>query len=111
MVPGDFELGRMQTSGATVRTPLVRGGRPRHRPARLGEKLLEIRNALGLSQSELLKRLEAAADLAYHRVSEYESDKREPPLWLLLAYAHSAGVHLVDIVDDAADLSHKLLGN
>jgi len=87
------------------------GTRPRHRPERLGEKLLEIRNALGLSKSDMLKRLEAAEDLAYHRVSEYESDKREPPLWLLLAYAHAAGVHLEDIVDDEVDLPHKLPGN
>ena len=87
------------------------GTHPRHRPERLGEKLLEIRNALGLSQTELLKRLEADEDLAYHRISEYESGKREPPLWLLLAYAHAAGVHLEDIVDDDLDLPNKLPGN
>jgi transcriptional regulator with XRE-family HTH domain len=87
------------------------GTRPRHRPDRLGEKLLRIRIALGLSQSELLKRLEAEEDLAYHRISEYESDKREPPLWILLAYARAAAVHLEDIVDDEIDLPSKLPGN
>jgi len=68
------------------------GTRPRHRPERLGEKLLEIRNALGLSQSELLKRLEADEDLAFTASLEYESDKREPPLWLLLAYGARCGL-------------------
>ena len=87
------------------------GTRPRHRPERLGEKLLEIRNALGLSQTELLRRLEADEDLAYPRISEYESGKREPPLWILLAYARAAGVHLEDIVDDDMDLPNKLPGN
>lgn len=87
------------------------GTRPRHRPERLGEKLLEIRNALGLSQSELLKRLEAEEDFAYHRISEYESAKREPPLWLLLAYARAACVHLEDIVDDELDLPATLPGS
>jgi transcriptional regulator with XRE-family HTH domain len=87
------------------------GTRPRHKPERLAEKLLKIRNALGLSQSELLKHLEADEDLAYHRISEYESGKREPPLWILLAYARAAGVHLEDIVDDELDLPSRLPGN
>ena len=86
------------------------GTRPRHKPERLGNKLLQIRSALGLSQSELLRRLEADEDLTYHRISEYESGKREPPLWILLSYARLAAVHLEDIVDDELDLPKKLPG-
>lgn len=86
------------------------GTRPRDKPERLSEKLLQIRTVLGLSQSELLRRLEAEEFLTYHRISEYESGKREPPLWILLSYAHLAAVHLEDIVDDNLELPKKLPG-
>jgi transcriptional regulator with XRE-family HTH domain len=86
------------------------GTKPRDKPQRLSEKLLQIRTVLGLSQSELLRRLEAEEVLTYHRISEYESGKREPPLWILLSYAHFAAVHLEDIVDDNLELPKKLPG-
>ena len=59
---------------------------------RLGEKLRQIREALGLSQSELLKRLGFEDDLVYNRISDYERGTREPPLPILLQYARVAGV-------------------
>lgn len=87
------------------------GRKPRPKPKRLADKLLTIRNALGLSQSEMLKRLEAEDYVSYHRISEYEAAKREPPLIILLSYARSAGIHLEDIVDDELDLPAKLPGS
>jgi transcriptional regulator with XRE-family HTH domain len=87
------------------------GTKPRHKPERLGEKLLYIRTGLKLSQSQMLRQLEAEEHLTYHRISEYESGKREPPLWILLAYAYVAGVHLEDIVDDQLEIPKKLPGN
>jgi transcriptional regulator with XRE-family HTH domain len=78
---------------------------------RLGEKLLEIRMALGLSQSEMLKRLGYEESVYYTRISDYERGKRIPPLPLVLQYARAAGVHMEDIVDDELDLPAKLPGN
>ena len=47
----------------------------------------------------------------YGRISEYERGKREPSLWVLLAYAREAGIHLEDLVDDEIDLPAKLPGD
>lgn|ERR1044072_135819 len=78
---------------------------------RLAEKLLEIRMALGLSQSEMLKRLGYEESVYYTRISDYERGKRVPPFPLVLEYAHVAGVHMEDIVDDELDLPAKLPGD
>ena len=86
-------------------------GNPRPRPMRLAEKLLQIRTGLGLSQTQMLDRLGLVEIMHYGRISEYEQDKREPTLMTLLAYAHAAGIHLEDIVDDHLELPRKLPGN
>src|SRR5437762_13043886 len=85
-------------------------GNPRPKPRRLAEKLRAIREALGLSQTQMLKRLEHEKTMHYGRISEYESGKREPALTTILQYARVAGVHLEDIVDDELDLPAKLPG-
>ena len=85
-------------------------GYARPKPERLAEKLLQIRNALGLSQTEMLKRLGVEDLIAYHRISEYESGKREPLLMILLQYARVAGVYVEDLIDDELDLPAKLPG-
>ncbi|MGB9181959.1 MAG: helix-turn-helix transcriptional regulator, partial [Pyrinomonadaceae bacterium] len=61
------------------------------KPERLAEKLLQIRNALGLSQGEMLRRLGFEDAIAYHRISNYERGTGEPPLPVLLEYARIAG--------------------
>ena len=86
-------------------------GYVRMRPRRLAEKLLHIRNALGLSQGELYKRLGVEDLIPYKRISRYERDELEPPLPILLQYARAAGVHMEDIVDDELDLPARLPGN
>lgn len=86
-------------------------GYARPKPERLAEKLLQIRNALGLSQTEMLRRLGAEDMIAYHRISEYELGKREPLLMILLQYARVAGVHVEDLIDDELDLPDRLPGN
>ncbi|MDX6528503.1 MAG: Helix-turn-helix domain [Blastocatellia bacterium] len=85
-------------------------GYARRRPERLAEKLLDIRNALGLSQAELHRRLRVEEEIQYTRISDYELDKNEPSLLVLLEYARVAGVHLEDIVDDRIELPAKLPG-
>ena len=75
----------------------------RDRPKRLAEKLLAIRKRLGLSQSQMIRRLNIKGH--YGRVSEFENGKRFPPIHALLAYARVAGVHIDDLVDDSVNLS------
>jgi transcriptional regulator with XRE-family HTH domain len=86
-------------------------GNPRPRPLRLAEKLRQIRIGLGLSQTQMLERLGYSDSMHYGRISEYEQDKREPSLMILLAYARAASVHLEDIVDDDFELPRKLPGS
>jgi transcriptional regulator with XRE-family HTH domain len=85
-------------------------GYARIRPKRLAEKLLRIRNALGLSQSEMYRRLAVEELMPYTRISKFERDELEPPLQVLLQYARAAGVHMEDIVDDDLDLPDRLPG-
>ena len=85
-------------------------GNPRPRPERLAGKLRQIRESLGLSQTQMLVRLGFEDTMHYGRISQYENDEREPALNTLLAYARAAGVHLEDIVDDDLDLPSKLPG-
>src|SRR5437763_15431681 len=85
-------------------------GHARRRPERLAEKLRKIRNALGLSQTELHKRLGVEADIPYTRISDYELGKNEPTLILLLEYARLAGVHVETSIDDSSELPAKIPG-
>ena len=84
------------------------GGAARIKPRRLAEKLRQVREALGLSQSEMLKRLGFDGIIAYHRISNYELDTGEPPLPVLLAYARLAGVSTDVLIDDELDLPARL---
>lgn len=85
-------------------------GYARPKPERLAEKLKQIRLSLGFSQPEMLRRLGVEDQIAYHRISEYESGKREPLLTILLQYARLANVPMEVIVDDRLDLPDKLPG-
>lgn len=86
------------------------GTRARRRPERLAEKLLTIRNAFGLSQTEAVKRLDAEGMIVASQISEFESGRRVPSLLLLLRYAHLARVHVEDLIDDELDLPAELPG-
>ena len=84
------------------------GRAARMRTERLAEKLRAIREALGLSQNELIRHL-GLEDLIYQsNVSGYESGEREPPLPILLKYAQAAGVCLDVLANDELDLPAKL---
>lgn len=83
-------------------------GHSRRRPQRLAEKLLAIRNALGISQTEMHRRLEVDEEIPYTRISDFELDKAEPTLMVLLQYARVAGVNTEALIDDELDLPDKL---
>lgn len=84
------------------------GTKPRPKPERLAEKVRHIRDALGLSQTEMVKRLGVENSIAYHRISEYETGKREPPLPILLEYARVANVYVDALINDDVSLPEKI---
>jgi transcriptional regulator with XRE-family HTH domain len=81
---------------------------PRPKPARLPEKLLQIRLALELSQDGMLQRLGLGEKLSRTTVSAYEVGTGEPPLPVLLEYARAAGVWVDVLIDDELDLPQRL---
>ncbi len=85
-------------------------GNARRRPQRLAEKLLHVRTALGLSQSELWRRLGVEDEIPFKRISDFELDKAEPTLMILLQYARVAGINTEALIDDSLDLPDKLPG-
>jgi transcriptional regulator with XRE-family HTH domain len=91
------------------------GKAERERPARLAEKLLFIRKALGLSQNQMIRRMGLVDKIVQQDISTYELNQREPPLTILLEYARSAAggdegaaQYLVILIDDKLNLPEKL---
>ena len=86
------------------------GRATRSRPNRLGKKLQLIRVRLGLTQSELIKKLAVKGEVLYpSSISLFESDGREPSLLVLLAYSKLSGWTINELVDDKVDLSDAKL--
>lgn len=83
-------------------------GNPRPRPKLLPEKLLAIREFLNVGQRDMAQKLQfeiiSHTGLQYElhrgRISEYEGGKREPNLFLLIAYGRLGKVHLESLADD-----------
>jgi transcriptional regulator with XRE-family HTH domain len=80
----------------------------REKPERLGEKLTQIRSALGLSQNEILSRMGLSDRLNRDDISKYERGVREPSVIVMLHYARVAGICLDVLVDDELNLPSKL---
>jgi len=74
----------------------------RRKPKRLDRKLAAIRNALGLSESEMARLLDLEA--SYTVISSYELGTGEPDLLTLLRYAEIAKVSTDVLIDDKLDL-------
>ena len=87
------------------------GKRSRPKPARLAEKLLQIRRAYDLSQNGMIRKLGLADELVQADVSAFELGTREPALPHLLEYARSAGVAVEVLIDDELDLPGKLVAD
>ena len=84
------------------------GKNPRQKPRRLGRKLCQIRAALGLSQNQILRKMGLDDKYSRNNLSNYETDKREAPLPILLGYARLAGISVDDIIDDKLPLPKHL---
>ncbi|HXD32782.1 MAG TPA: helix-turn-helix transcriptional regulator [Pyrinomonadaceae bacterium] len=76
--------------------------RRRPYPLKLAEKLTKLRLDLGLSQSDIAKRV-GVKDRS--TISGYEREEREPPLPVLLEYARLVpGVTMEILCDDTLKL-------
>lgn len=80
------------------------GSASRVRPKYLSLKLRRIREVLGLSQTEMGRRLGLDDEFARHYVSGYERDTREPTLDVLLRYSEVSGCWMNALVDDEIKL-------
>ena len=82
-------------------------GHARPRPKRLAEKLLQIREALGLSQREIAERLAERAGVCItdKNISKYERDRSVPYIEVVLAYSRLANISMNLIVDDDLELN------
>lgn len=80
----------------------------RKKPERLAEKLLEVRQKLGLSQNGMIRHLGLSEELAQDYISKFERGVLVPPLHILLAYAEAANVWVEVLIKDALDLPESL---
>lgn len=93
------------------------GKAARQRPARLAEKLVAMRTALGLSQNGMVRRLGLEGELLREDISRFERGVGgEPPLGILLRYARAIsttgrGEFLEVLIDDEMDLPERLPAN
>lgn len=87
------------------------GKQTRQRPERLPEKLLEIRQKLGLSQNGMVRRLGLEEVIERDYISKYERGTLEPSLWVLLQYARAANIFVDALIDNDLALPQKLPAN
>ena len=86
------------------------GHKSRQKPTKLAEKLARIRNELGLSQNEMIRKLGLTDELGQSHISMFEHGEREPSLIVLIRYARVAGVSTDILIDDDMDLPKRLAG-
>ncbi len=90
------------------------GRQRRTRPHRLAAKLRQIRTSLGLTQEQMFERLgDTGSSLWPGHIGEFETDRREPNLLVVLAYGRvmsttGGGEFLETLLDDEMNLPDKL---
>jgi transcriptional regulator with XRE-family HTH domain len=84
------------------------GRSSREKPHHLGEKLLRIRQGLGLTQNEMKGKLVTSGEPGRLNLSRWENGTHEPPLKILLQYTRLANVYVEVLIDDGLDLPPKL---
>lgn len=81
-----------------------RASRKRYIPGRLGEKFLQIRTALNLTQQSMLERLKLPPEFSQSNISAYERGTKEPPIFVIMEYAEVVNVWIDVLVRDSLDL-------
>jgi len=74
-------------------------------PKKLGKKMRQIRENLGMSQRQIVEALNYKdTPLRSSQISQYENGQREPTMMLVLTYARLAKVPMEVLVDDKLKL-------
>jgi len=84
------------------------GKKGREKPMQLAKKLRQIRQGLGLSQAELIRRMGLEERLTKSNISAFERGTHEPSLLVLYAYSEAANVYLEVLVRDDLKLPDRL---
>jgi len=77
-------------------------------PKRLGDKLRRIREALELTQEEMLRRLDLPSVISQSTISAYERNAKLPPYFVLARYSDVANIWIDVLVRDSLDLPERL---
>ena len=81
-------------------------GHPRRKPKLLPNKIVLIREYLGIALADMARKLEVSSG----RLSNFENGRSEPTLMEMLVYARLGEVHLESIVDDTVSVeSYRVL--
>lgn len=78
------------------------------KPAKLAEKLTEIRHNLELSQNGLIRFLGFDGQLTQAEISAFERGVRIPSLIILLRYARSTAINVEVLIDDRMQLPNSI---
>ena len=74
-------------------------------PKKLGKKMRQIRENLGMSQRQIVDALNYKdTPLRASQISQYENGQREPTMMLVLAYARLAGISTDVLIDDKQNI-------
>jgi transcriptional regulator with XRE-family HTH domain len=84
------------------------GKAPGYKPLHLGQKIVEARRKLGLSQNGLIRHLGLTEELFQGDISAFELGNRIPDLRTLLLLANAVGVYVDVLIDDELDLPEEL---
>lgn len=77
-------------------------------PKMLGPKLKQIRLAMGLSQEEMLKKLDLPPAISQSTISAYERNAKLPPYFVLARYGDVANVWIDVLVRDTLNLPGRI---
>ena len=85
--------------------------RTKRRKPTLARKLLYIRKAMGLSQNQIIEKMGLSNEVLREEISDFERNKRIPPLEVILQYARAANVSVEALIDDELELPETLPAN
>jgi transcriptional regulator with XRE-family HTH domain len=85
--------------------------RTKRRKPTLARKLLHIRKTMGLSQNQMINKMGLVGEVLREEISDFERNKRIPPLEVILQYARTANVSVEALIDDELELPVNLPAN
>jgi len=66
---------------------------------------------MGLSQNQIIEKMGLSNEVLREEISDFERNKRIPPLEVILQYARAANVSVEALIDDELELPETLPAN